>query len=261
MGTTREPLQRVLLTGAAGRIGTAFYKHARGSFSFRLADIAVAGLRQSASSADDVMALDVSDLDACRAACQNIDTVVHLAASASPESGFYESLLDANIKGTWNIFQAAHEAACRRVVFASSVHTVIGFPPQIQSNETTPYRPVNMYGVSKCFGEATGSYYAHTLGLSTICVRIGSYDAPWFHQKLTPENLSGYVSERDLNQLLELCITRLNIPFAIVAGLSNNRFLRMDLTAARELLGYQPRDDAFELFETDFSAPIKSWTD
>lgn len=257
----RDASHRVLMTGAAGRIGTAFYKHARGNFPFRLADINVDPLHESAGEGDDVVSLDVADLDACREACQGIDTVVHLAASASPESGFYESLLDNNIKGTWNIFQAAHEACCQRVVFASSVHTVIGYPPQIQSNETTPYKPVNMYGVSKCFGEATGSYYAYTLGLSTICVRIGSYDAPWFHEKLTPENLAGYVSERDLNQLLSLCITTPNIAYAVVAGLSNNRFLRMDLSQTRELLGYQPQDDAFELFETDFSIPIKSWTD
>ncbi len=257
----QETSHRILLTGAAGRIGTAFYKHARGKFSFRLADINSEPLHESTGEHDDVVSLNVADLDACRKACLGIDTVVHLAASASPESGFYESLLDNNIKGTWNIFQAAHEAGCRRVVFASSVHTVIGYPPRIQSNESTPYKPVNMYGVSKCFGEATGSYYAHTLGLSTICVRIGSYDAPWFHEKLTPENFAGYVSERDLNQLLELCITTPNIEFAIVAGLSNNRFLRMDLSQTRELLGYQPQDDAFELFETDFSIPIKSWTD
>lgn len=253
--------RRILLTGAAGRIGTAFYNHARGMFQFRLADINSAPLYESAAEGDLVLTLDVSDLDACRDACRDIDTVIHLAASASPDSGFYESLLDNNIKGTWNIFQAAYEAGCKRVVFASSVHTVIGYPPRIQSSEKTPYWPVNMYGVSKCFGEATGSYYARTMGLSTICVRIGSYDAPWFHEKLTPENLAGYVSERDLNQMLELCITTPDIEFAIVAGLSNNRFLRMDLTQAREVLGYQPQDDAFELFQTDFSVPIKSWTD
>jgi hypothetical protein len=41
------------------------------------------------------------------------------------------------------------------------------------------------------------------------------------------------------------------VHFAIVHGLSDNRFKRMDITSARELLGYQPRDDAFDLFDVN----------
>ena len=183
---------------------------------------------------------------------------MHLAASPSPESGFYDTLLDNNIKGTYNIFRAAADQGCQRVVFASSVHAVMGYPPDEQSGPDSPVRPVNMYGVSKCFGEAVARCFAETEQLSSICVRIASYDADWFRNSLTPENLSGYVSHRDLNQLLELCITTPDIPFAIVAGLSNNRFKRMDLSSTRRLLGYEPQDDAFEIFETDFKDPTFS---
>ena len=42
--------------------------------------------------------------------------------------------------------------------------------------------------------------------------------------------------------------------FAIVYGISNNRFKRVDLTSTRELLEYQPEDDAFEIFEEAFQA-------
>jgi len=247
-------VHRVLLTGAAGRIGTSFYASARESFWFRLADIAPASLQTSVLEGDEVVELDVADLDACQVACTDIDTVVHLAASPSPGSDFYTDLLDNNIKGTYNVFRAAADQGCQRVVFASSVHAVMGYPPEVQSNPGSPVRPVNMYGVSKCFGEAVASYFAHAEGMSGIAVRIASYDAEWFRNELTPENLSGYVSHRDLNQLLALCITTQDIQFAIVNGLSNNRFKRMDLTSTRALLGYEPKDDAFELFETDFKS-------
>lgn len=246
--------QRVLMTGAAGRIGSSFYAHAAGTYQFRLTDLHTDGLRIDLADGDEVKPLDVSDLAACQAACQGIDTVVHLAASASPQSDFYDSLLDNSIKGTYNIFRAAADRGCRRVVFASSVHAVMGYPPEVQSNPGSPLKPINMYGVSKCFGEAVAHCFAYAEGLSSIAVRIASYDAEWFRNELTPENLSGYLSHRDLNQLLELCITTPDIPFAIVNGLSNNRFKRMDLTSTRDLLGYEPQDDAFELFDTDFKS-------
>jgi hypothetical protein len=253
-GESSAAPHRVLLTGAAGRIGASFYTSARSAFWFRLADISPESLYEKVLPEDEVMMLDVASLDACQAACSGMDTVVHLAASPSPGSDFYPDLLDNNIKGTYNVFRAAVDQGCRRVVFASSVHAVMGYPPQVQSNPDSPVRPVNMYGVSKCFGEAVASYFAHTEDITSIVVRIATYDADWFRNELTPENLSGYVSHRDLNQLLSLCITTPDIQFAIVNGLSDNRFKRMDLSSTRELLGYEPQDDAFELFETDFKS-------
>lgn len=103
-----------------------------------------------------------------------------------------------------------------------------------------------MYDVSKCFGEATASYFAHAERLSSIVVRIGSYDvngdpSNWLQQQPNPRHLSDYVSERDLNQLLVRCIEAVRVPFAIVHAISNNRFKRLDLTSTRDLPGYAPR--------------------
>jgi len=113
--------------------------------------------------------------------------------------------------------------------------------------------------VSKCFGEAVASYFAHAEGLSSIVLRIGSYDvnadpSNWLRQQPHARHLSGYVSERDLNQLLVRCIEAPDVPFAIVHAISNNRFKRLDLTSTRELLRYAPQDDAFEIFQADLPA-------
>jgi len=51
------------------------------------------------------------------------------------------------------------------------------------------------------------------------------------------------VSQRDLNQLIERCIDVESITFAILHGLSDNRFKRLDISDARALVGYQPQDD------------------
>ena len=246
MNAEESGRRTVLLTGAAGRIGTNFLASASDRYRFRLADRATERLQPAAARGHQVLALDVADLAACREACQGIATVVHLAADPSPEADFYGSLLENNIKGTYNIFQAAADAGCQRVVFASSVHAVAGYPDDVQATTDSPVRPKNMYGVTKCFGEAVAACFA-TAGLSTIAIRIGAYDAPWVHDNPTPETQSVYLSHRDLNQLLVHCIETPDIPFAIVHGISNNRFKRLDLTSTRERLGYAPEDDGFLL--------------
>jgi nucleoside-diphosphate-sugar epimerase len=248
MGATGSDERRtVLLTGAAGRIGSAFFEHGRERYRFRLTVRDTARVPPGAAD-HDVMQLDVADPAACQEACRGIDTVVHLAADPSPEADFYGSLLDDNIKGTYNVFRAAKDQGCRRVVYASSVNAVIGYPPDVSVRPDQPVFPANVYGVTKCFGEALGIYFAETEGLPTIAVRIGAYEAPWVAKDPSPETLAMFVSRRDLNQLLERCVETPDISFAILHGVSDNRTKRLDLTTTRELLGYAPVDDGFALY-------------
>jgi uronate dehydrogenase len=162
-----------LLTGAASAIGTAFRRYAGDRYWFRLVDRVTHNLADAATQGHDVLALDVAELAACQEACKTINVVIHLAADASPGADFYGSLLDNNIKGTYNVFRAAKDQGCRRVIFASSAQVMAGYPRDVQAHPETPVRPVNMYGVSKCFGEAVASYFAHAEGLSSIAIRIG----------------------------------------------------------------------------------------
>jgi nucleoside-diphosphate-sugar epimerase len=238
----------VLLTGAAGRIGTAFRQYAGRRYRFRLADRRLEGLTDPGE--HEVIQLDIANLDACRRACQDIDTVVHLAADPSSQAGFYESLLDNNIKGVYNIFLAAKEQGCRRVVFASSVQTIEGYPLDVQAHPESPVKPLNMYAVSKCFGEAVAHCFAVAEGLSSIAIRVGTFEGnqPWTDPDA--RNLSTFVSKRDLSHLIVRCIETPDVQFAIVHGVSNNRFKRMDITSTRRLLGYAPQDDSFQLFKT-----------
>ena len=232
----------VLLTGAAGRIGTAFRREHGGQYRFRLADLKTDGLGETPGAGHEVVRLDVADPAACRAACEGIDSVVHLAADPSPEADWESSLLANNIQGVVNVFRAASEAGCRRVIFASSVHAVAGYPFDAPIADDAPPRPINLYGASKAFGEAVAAVYA-AQGLSGIAIRIGAYDAPWFHERGTPQDATAYVSARDLNQLLVRCIEAKGIAYAVVAGVSANRPNRFQGSHTRAVLGYTPRDD------------------
>lgn len=241
---------RLLITGAAGRIGTAFYAEMADRYWFRLADRNLGSIIPQDD--HEVTQIEVADLDSCRLACEGVDTVLHLAADPSPEADFYGSLLDNNIKGTYNVFRAAKDAGCKRVIFASSIHAVIGYPYDEPVATDLSVNPITMYGATKCFGEATAAYFANTEELSSIAVRICSYHAPWIHEKRTEEVLSSYVSPRDLNQLLSLCIDAPeSLRHAIVVGLSDNKIKRLDLTSTINLLGYAPQDDGFNIFDIE----------
>lgn len=244
--------RRVLLTGAAGGIGRAFFHSACDRYWFRLTDRAAIAAEAGDTEDHEALQLNLVELDACERACEQIDTVVHLAADANPAAPFYESLLDNNIKATYNLFRAAKGQGCRRVIFASSAWVVGGYAPDVQLAADAPLRPVNLYGVSKCFGEAVAAYFAQAEGLSSIVVRIGAYDDGsadnWLRRAPNVRELATYVSAADLHQLLVRCIETPDINFAIVHGLSENRFKRLDLTSTRALVGYAPQDDAFTIF-------------
>ena len=233
----------VLLTGASGNIGKTFRRYDGGRYRLRLADRELPQLRDGEQA--ETLRLDVADLDACRAACAGIETVVHLAADPSPEADFYGSLLDNNIKGVFNIHQAALDAGVKRVIFTSSVHAVTGYLPDAQPQEDWAPRPRNMYGASKAFGEAVGSVFA-ARGLTTIAIRIAAFNNPGADPPArTPREAAGYISPRDMSHLLARCIEADLTGFHVVHGLSDNALKVIGIAATRRLLGYDPRDDGF----------------
>jgi dTDP-4-dehydrorhamnose reductase len=241
--------RRVLVTGAAGRIGSYFARHAHDKHDLRLmvhqsnpreAVDAIAGFGE-------VVQGDIGDLAGMKELCRDIDTVLHLAANPSG-SATWASLLPLNIAGTYHTFVAARAAGCRRVIFASSIHAVSGYPADVQVKTGDPPNPGDLYGVTKCFGEVLGRYMAEQEGLSTICLRIGGVQSlEDGRQEASLRLFDGFVSYRDLYQLIEKSIAAEHIQFAIFHALSDNHVKRLDISDARELLGYQPQDDVSKL--------------
>lgn len=242
--------RKVLITGGAGRIGQFITRQWADTY-----DIALTDVKEPAETFGfPFVAADISDYDAIAPLCQGMDTVVHLGADPRMEAP-WESLLPNNVIGTYNVFEAAHQAGCRRVVYASSVNAVFGYRDDLQVHTGMPVRPLNLYGATKCWGEALGCFYADQRGLSCICLRFGAVskrpgddeafnrryrlDAPYIDLILTYE---------DLTQLVEKSIEAPDdVRFQVFHGVSNNRWKRLDISDARELIGYEPVDDAFEM--------------
>src|SRR5271169_505910 len=154
-------MKRLLITGAAGKIGDALRKGLRGTYSLiRLADIAPFG---AADSGEEVYATDIRDIAALDKAMAGIDCVVHLAGV--PEEAEWDTVLSLNIEGCFNVFESARRQGVRRIVFASSNHAVGFHRRERFIDNTVSPRPDSRYGVSKVFGEALGRLYADKYGL------------------------------------------------------------------------------------------------
>lgn len=237
---------KVLLTGAAGRIGSTFFKTTQERFTFRLTDLPRNPIQADAP--HEVMLAELDDTDICKELCKGIDTVVHLAGIPNPDATF-EAVLEHNIKVTHNVFEAARIQGCKRVVVASSAQVIEAYPVDVQVSKTMPVRPKNLYGVSKCFVEALASYYATEQGLSAIAVRIGAFESLESHNLMTARDLSAFLSPRDACHLLTRCIEAENVQYFVAHGVSNNRFKRLDISETEKVLSYMPEDDAFQLFD------------
>lgn len=222
---------RVLVTGAAGRIGSGFLRHVAGRYRLRATD-----LPGKAVAAEDVVPADLTDPEALARACVDVDTVVHLGADPRLDAT-WESLLPNNIVGTHTVFEAAAEAGCRRVVYASSVHAVSGYPAGKQVSADDPVNPGNLYGVTKAFGESLGRYYAEQRGLSVIALRIGAFHTEGARPAPEPYNEFLHLAADDLYRIMVRAIEVRGVGYAVVNAISEQVGGRLDITATRELLG------------------------
>ena len=143
--------KHILITGGAGFVAGMLRQHWDATYRLRLADVNPV---ENLAGHEEFVQMDITNLHEFHAACRGIHTVIHLAADRSPRADFYETLLDLNIIGAYNAFHAAHLCGCKRIVFASSVNAVLGYPGDSSIEWDVPVFPTNVYGATKCWGEA-----------------------------------------------------------------------------------------------------------
>jgi uronate dehydrogenase len=226
----------ILITGAAGGIGTMLRTRlAKPGRTLRLLDLA----EITPNEGEEAIQGNVTDFDTALAASEGADAVIHLG-SISGEAP-WEQILEVNINGTYNVFEAARKAGVPRVVFASSNHAV-GFhtPDEFPLPENVTALPDTYYGVSKVAGEALGSLYAKRYGLDVISIRILSC----FPEPRSLRSLSTWFSPDDAGRLFEACLTVEKPGYRVIYGVSDNtRGGWVSLDGARAL-GYESQDDA-----------------
>jgi nucleoside-diphosphate-sugar epimerase len=236
--------RKVLITGAAGRIGSFITAQWVDRYDLVLTDVRA----PKETFGFPFHQVNLSEFDAVRPLLDGIDTVVHLGADPSMEAP-WESLLPNNLIATHNVFESAHQANCRRVIFASSVNAVFGYPRDIQVKLDMPIRPINLYGATKVWGEGVASSYACSTNLSCISLRFG-----WVVDRNSPQIMLGHeyldiaFTYEDLTLLVAGAIDAPDdLKLGVFHGISNNHWKRLDISEGTRLLGYHPQDDAFEI--------------
>jgi uronate dehydrogenase len=233
--TVPSKYERVLLTGAAGGLGkvlrAGLKPHAR---VLRLSDREPMG---EALADEEVVPCELADREAVHRLVAGCDAIAHFGG-VSTEARF-EPILQANIVGVFNVYEAARRHGVKRVVFASSNH-VTGYYKQSEVIDAdAPMRPDGLYGVSKCFGESLSRFYFDRHGIETACLRIGSsFPAPKDRRML-----STYLSYADLVELVRCALYAPRVGHAVIFGMSDNKDKWWDNRKAAHL-GFKPRDSS-----------------
>jgi uronate dehydrogenase len=227
-------MKTLLITGAAGDIGTHLRRELAGVYNLRLSDFRpIEALRPG----ETFMQGDLAQMPDLLRVTAGVDAILHLGG-VSAEAG-WEPILEANIIGCYSVFEAARRNGVKRVLFATSNHAV-GFYRRDETIDHRVYpRPDSRYGLSKVFGEQVGCLYADKYGLEVLCLRIGNLSV----KPVDKRRLSIWLSPRDLAQLVRIGVDHPDIRFEVVYGVSGNQRSWYDNSNATRL-GYRPQDDS-----------------
>ncbi len=250
---------KLLITGAAGRLGSILIEPLQRRYELVLSD----NLPLSTPSACPFIQADISLLEEIRPLFCDIDVVIHLAANPRPQAP-WQNLLPNNIIGAANMFQAASESQCKRVIFASSFHAVRGNSANKIISENSPYQPENLYGASKAWGEILARYYSDSQAMSCLCLRLGwvlqrdqiksHRQNSHFHYILTCDDLVKFI--------IAAIEAPLTLRYGIYHGISMKRSRNVDMRLTHKELGFEPDDDISKIAEIEsagqrFSIPRK----
>lgn len=247
---------RVLVTGMSGLIGQAVRAHLQGSYE-------LTGLNRRAVKGVRTIQADIADFDKIAPAFVGQDIVVHLAGYRGYD---WPSLLNSNLVGTYNVFEAARLASVRRVIFASSGATVSGWqrdeplksiiegrhadaPAEWRKlDHETPIRPAGIYGCTKVWGEALARDFSEAFDISILCLRFGAVTTE--DRPTSRAMVPAWCSKRDAVQMIDRCIAApTSMRFEIFHVVSKSRWSVRDIARAQALLGFAPLDcaDDFEI--------------
>lgn len=237
MPVANTPLRfpRLLLTGAAGGLGRVLRPRLKAYCdTLRLSDIADLG---SAAPGEELRPVRLEDRAGVLSLLDGVNAVVHLGGVSTEQH--FDLILQANIVGTYNLYEAARKHGVKRIVFASSNH-VTGFYRQDEVIDTqAPMRPDGHYGISKAYGENLAQFYFDRYGIETVSLRIGSS----FPEPKDRRMLATWMSYDDLERLVMASLTAPVVGHSVIYGMSDNTTTWWDNTAARHI-GYRPQDSS-----------------
>ena len=233
-------LKKLVLTGAAGRLGS-YLREPLSQLAEELVSTDIVDDIGNVLANETYVRADLASLDDMMGVLSGADMVIHFGAIG--DEAPFDAILEANIKGAYNVWEAAYQNGLKRVVYASSIHAVGMHPKTDFIGTDAPHRPDTFYGLAKCFAEDLGSLYWDKRGLESVCMRILSAA-----QVNNPRALGSWLSYDDLIHLVERAIDNPITGHTIIYGVSNNDRAPVDNHLA-SFMGYRPKDNAEQFAE------------
>eukprot|EP00004_Rigifila_ramosa_P015117 TRINITY_DN349_c0_g1_i1.p1 TRINITY_DN349_c0_g1~~TRINITY_DN349_c0_g1_i1.p1 ORF type:complete len:286 (+),score=43.60 TRINITY_DN349_c0_g1_i1:80-859(+) len=212
-------------------------------------DIAPA-LRGGALAGEEYVCCDLADGTAVDRLVRRAAAVLHFGGISKEDT--FARILQSNILGTYNVFEAARQHGKKRIVYASSSH-VIGFHDVGHTLDAlSPLRPDTYYGVSKAFGESLASLYVDKHGMDIASLRIGKcVPAP---KPGSPRDLSIWLAPDDLVALVVACFAAPKLGHAVLYGVSRSSRAWWDNSRTPQVL-FQPQASADDHAPSTAAAP------
>ncbi len=169
-------MERILVTGAAGQIGSELVPELRkihGSDNV-IAAGHVTPLPEDIRASGPTITLDVRSYEAVESTIREyeITVVYHLSSLLSALAEANRPLAyDVNFTGNFNILEASLANGVKRVNLPSSIAVFGADAPSKDTPNDVPLNPTSLYGVSKVYGETMGSYYRH-MGMDVRGTRL-----------------------------------------------------------------------------------------
>ena len=191
---------KLLVTGGAGFIGSAFVRHVLTA----RADVRVVTLDKLtyAGNLDNLQPVEGSPRhqfvrgDICDAALVRelleegrFDAVVHFAAESHVDRSILspQVVLDTNIRGTATLLDAARAATLGRFLLVSTDEVYGDVPEPLEADESYPLQPSSPYAASKAGGDLLALSYVRTYRMPIVITRASNNYGPYqFPEKLIP---------------------------------------------------------------------------
>jgi uronate dehydrogenase len=237
-------VKKIVLTGAAGRLGS-YLREPLTKLADQLVSTDINSAIGKLYPGETFVKANLEDLNAFEKMLEGAEMVVHFGAFV--DEAPFDKLLGPNFIGAYNIWEAARRNNVRRIIYASSIHSVGMYPKNETISINAPHRPDTFYGLAKCFAEDLGRMYWEKCGVESVCLRILSCA-----QVTSTRALGSWLSYDDLIHLVTRAVDTPITEFSIIYGVSNNDRSPVDNLESK-FLGYRPKDNA-EKFATQILA-------
>jgi dTDP-glucose 4,6-dehydratase len=200
---------KILVTGGAGFIGSAFVRMLIEETDWRVANLdklTYAGNLENLAAVEsdpryEFVHADICDADAVERAACGVDAIVHFAAESHVDRSILspEPVIQTNFRGTFTLLEAARRHGTEKFVHVSTDEVYGSLEAPAEATEEFPLNPSSPYSASKAGSDLLARSYFVTYKLPVTITRASNNYGPYqFPEKLIPLMIAHAMEDKEL---------------------------------------------------------------